>query len=79
MADMLQECNFHQVLTSHIVVSSVKASLSCRAHGNNFYGYGGQLQTVWYLKITKLRYIYSNPFRFPISSLGLPNIPSQEN
>ena len=25
-----------------------------------------------------LRYIYSNPFRFPISSLGLPNIPSQE-
>jgi hypothetical protein len=26
-----------------------------------------------------LRYIYSNPFRFPISSLGLPNIPSQES
>ncbi len=26
-----------------------------------------------------LRYIYSNPFRFPISSLGLTNIPSQES
>ncbi len=26
-----------------------------------------------------LRYIHSNPFRFPISSLGLPNIPSQES
>ncbi len=26
-----------------------------------------------------LRYIYSNPFRFLISSLGLPNIPSQES
>jgi hypothetical protein len=24
-----------------------------------------------------LRYTYLNPFRFPISSLGLPNIPSQ--
>jgi hypothetical protein len=26
-----------------------------------------------------LRYIYSNPFRFLISSLGLPNIPSQKS
>jgi hypothetical protein len=26
-----------------------------------------------------LRYIYSNPLRFSISSLGLPNIPSQES
>jgi hypothetical protein len=26
-----------------------------------------------------LRYIYLNPFRFLISSLGLPNIPSQES
>jgi hypothetical protein len=25
-----------------------------------------------------IRYVYSNPFRFLISSLGLPNIPSQE-
>jgi hypothetical protein len=25
-----------------------------------------------------LRYIYLNPFRFPISYLGLPNIPSQK-
>jgi hypothetical protein len=26
-----------------------------------------------------LRYIYSNPFRFLISSLGLPNFPSQNS
>ena len=26
-----------------------------------------------------LRYIYSNPFRFPISSLGLPSFPSQKS
>jgi hypothetical protein len=28
MADMMHDCNFHQVLTSHVVVSSVNASLS---------------------------------------------------
>jgi hypothetical protein len=28
MADMTQDCNFHQVLTSHVVVSSVDASLN---------------------------------------------------
>jgi hypothetical protein len=28
MADMMHDCNFHQVLTSHIVVSCVNASLS---------------------------------------------------
>jgi hypothetical protein len=28
MADMMQDCNFHQVLTSHVVVSSIHASLS---------------------------------------------------
>jgi hypothetical protein len=28
MADMMHDCNFHQVLTSHDVVSSVNASLS---------------------------------------------------
>ncbi len=28
MADMMHDCNFHQVLTSHIVVSSINASLS---------------------------------------------------
>ncbi len=28
---------------------------SCRAHGNNFYGYGGQVQKMWYLKITKIQ------------------------
>jgi hypothetical protein len=28
LADMMHDCNFHQVLTSHIVVSSVDASLS---------------------------------------------------
>ncbi len=28
LADMMHDCNFHQVLTSHVVVSSVKASLS---------------------------------------------------
>ena len=32
-----------------------------------------------YCTFILLRYIYSNPFRFPISSLGLPNIPSQES
>jgi hypothetical protein len=26
-----------------------------------------------------LRYMYSNPLRFPISSLGLPNFPSQKS
>jgi hypothetical protein len=28
MADMMHNCNFHQVLASHIVVSSIDASLS---------------------------------------------------
>ncbi len=28
MADMMHDCNFHQVLTSHIIVSSVNASMS---------------------------------------------------
>ncbi len=28
MADMMHDCNFHQVLTTHVVVSSVDASLS---------------------------------------------------
>ncbi len=31
-----------------------------------------------YGTLSPLRYIHSNPFRFPISSLGLPNIPFQE-
>jgi hypothetical protein len=31
-----------------------------------------------YCILSPLRYIHSNPFRFPISSLGSPNIPSQE-
>ncbi len=31
-----------------------------------------------YGTLSPLRYIYSNLFRFSISSLGLPNIPSQE-
>jgi hypothetical protein len=50
----------------------------CHAHGNNFHGYRGQVQKQWYLKITKV-HIYSNLFRFPISSLGLPNIPPQKS
>ncbi len=29
--------------------------------------------------LRSLRYIYSNPFRFPISSLGSPNFPSQKS
>ena len=28
LADMTHDCNFHQVLTSHVVVSSIDASLS---------------------------------------------------
>jgi hypothetical protein len=32
-----------------------------------------------YGTLSPLRYIYSNPFRFPISSLGLPNFPSQKS
>ncbi len=28
MADMTHDCNFHQVLTSHVIMSSVNASLS---------------------------------------------------
>jgi hypothetical protein len=28
LADMTHDCNFHQVLTSHVIVSSVDASLS---------------------------------------------------
>jgi hypothetical protein len=28
MADMMHDCNFHQVLTSHVVVSGINASLS---------------------------------------------------
>ncbi len=31
-----------------------------------------------YGTLSSLRYIHSNPFRFPISSLGSPEIPSQE-
>ncbi len=26
----------------------------CRAHGNNLYGYGGEVLKIWYLKITKV-------------------------
>ncbi len=28
LADMMHDCNFHQVLTSHVIVSSINASLS---------------------------------------------------
>jgi hypothetical protein len=28
LADLMHDCNFHQVLTSHVVVSSVNTSLS---------------------------------------------------
>ncbi len=28
LADLMHDCNFHQVLTSHVIVSSVNASLS---------------------------------------------------
>jgi hypothetical protein len=28
MADMMHDCNFHKVLTSHVVVSSINVSLS---------------------------------------------------
>jgi hypothetical protein len=28
LADMMHDCNFHQVLTLHVIVSSVNASLS---------------------------------------------------
>jgi hypothetical protein len=28
LADITQDCNFHQVLTSHVIVSSADASLS---------------------------------------------------
>jgi hypothetical protein len=28
LADLTHDCNFHQVLTSHVVISSVNASLS---------------------------------------------------
>ncbi len=28
LADMMHDCNFHQVLTSHVVVFSIDASLS---------------------------------------------------
>ncbi len=28
LADMMHDCNFHQVLTSHVIVSSVDAILS---------------------------------------------------
>jgi hypothetical protein len=32
-----------------------------------------------YVTLRLLRYIYSNPFRFLISSLGSPNFPSQKS
>jgi hypothetical protein len=28
LADMTHDCNFHQVLTSHVIISSINASLS---------------------------------------------------
>ncbi len=42
MADMMHDCNFHQVLTSHVIVSSVDASLSghvqlCKNSTNRLY------------------------------------------
>ncbi len=59
------------------VEKSLDFSPSCRAHGNNFYGYRGQAEKNGTLR--SLTYIYSNPLRFPISSLGLPNFPSQKS
>jgi hypothetical protein len=32
-----------------------------------------------YGTLSPLRYIYSKPFRFPISSLGSPNVPSEKS
>ncbi len=32
----------------------------CRAHGNNFYGYSGQVQKIWYFKITKVHIFKSS-------------------
>ncbi len=54
-----------------------RQSWACCAHGNNFYWYGGQVQK--YGTLRSLRYIYSNLFRFPIFSLGLPNFTSQKS
>jgi hypothetical protein len=31
----------------------------CRAHGNNFYGYGEQVLKIWYLKPTKVHIVIS--------------------
>ncbi len=79
-------CSFFLHLTFEWVVSGVfwiqfmfvhlwqrescQGGEECHAHGNNLYGYGG-----WSIKNGTLSspwYIYSNPFRFLISSLGLP-------
>jgi hypothetical protein len=32
---------------------------TCCAHGNNFYGYGGQVLKIWYLKPTKVHIVIS--------------------
>jgi hypothetical protein len=67
----------------------------CCAHGNNLYGYRGQVQIhgieskihifkvhifklhILYLEIIKT-HVFKSIFRFPISSLGLPNFSFSE-
>jgi hypothetical protein len=51
--------------------------LPCWAHGKLFMD--TEYKYKKYGTLRSLRYIYSNPFRFPISSLGLPNFPSQKS
>ncbi len=63
--------------TANKTTKKNESTLLCRANGNNFYVYGGRVQK--YGTLRSLRYIYSNPFRFLISSLGLLNFPSQES
>ncbi len=52
-----------------VVAAVVPMEITFMDTEDEYYKYG---------TLSPLRYIHSNPFRFPISSLGLPNIPSQE-
>ncbi len=40
-------------------IPGARSIAHCCAHGNNFYGYGGQVLKKWYLKPTKVHIVIS--------------------
>ncbi len=67
-----------QFLFVHLLQSESRhGGEECHTHENNFYGYRGRVQKYGILR--SLRYIYLNPFRFLISSLGGSKFPSRKS